>query len=124
MTTLRLALSLLVVLITLPSSAQTPSVRPSDRPPAPLSSPQRDVFAEATVGLLVQAGQPKQQDEFTPISELPPQEQYPAAPLIITAYAFVLVVLFGYLWSVSRRLTAIQREVDRLDADIKREAGH
>jgi len=31
----------------------------------------------------------------------------------------VLLVLFGYLVSVARRLSAIQREVDRLDADVK-----
>ena len=64
--------------------------------------------------------QPKQQDEFVPISQLPPQDQLPAAPLLVTAYAFVWIVLFGYVVSVARRLTNVQREVERLEADIKR----
>ena len=57
---------------------------------------------------------------FTPIDQLPPQEQLPAAPLLVGAYAFVLLMLFGYLFIVSRRLTVIQQEVDRLDRDTKR----
>jgi len=64
--------------------------------------------------------QPRQQEVFTPIDQLPPQEQLPAAPLLVGAYAFVLLMLFGYLVMVSRRLTAIRTEVDRLDADVKR----
>ena len=64
--------------------------------------------------------QPRQQEEFTPIDQLPPQEQLPAAPLLVGAYAFVLLMLFGYLVMVSRRLSAIQAEVNRLDADLKR----
>jgi len=64
--------------------------------------------------------QPRQQEEFTPIDQLPPQDQLPAAPLLIGAYAFVLLMLFGYLVMVSRRLSAIQTEVNRLDADLKR----
>jgi len=63
--------------------------------------------------------QPSQQSEFIPISELPPQEQLPAAPLLIGAYVFVLVVLFVYILSVSRRLRSVQAEIDRLDTTIK-----
>ena len=63
---------------------------------------------------------PEQQEQFTPIDQLPPQEQLPAAPLLVGAYAFVLLMLFGYMVTVSRRLTVIQREVDRLDTDVKR----
>jgi CcmD family protein len=62
--------------------------------------------------------QPKQTDEFVPISQLPAQDQLPAAPLLVTAYAFVWVVLFGYLVSVARRLTKVQREVERLESDV------
>ena len=58
--------------------------------------------------------------EFTPLDQLPPTEPFPAAPLLIAAYAVVLVVLFLYLVSVARRLTAVQREVERLEADVKR----
>ena len=42
------------------------------------------------------------------------------APLLVGAYAFVVLMLFGYLVMVSRRLGAIKTEVDRLDADLKR----
>ena len=63
---------------------------------------------------------PQQQEEFIPIDQLPPEEQLPAAPLLIGAYAFVLLMLFGYMFITSRRLTVIQREVDRLDSDFKR----
>lgn len=61
---------------------------------------------------------PKQTDEFVPISQLPPQDQLPAAPLLVTAYAFVWVALFGYLVSLAQRLTKVQREVERLESDI------
>ena len=63
---------------------------------------------------------PPQQEEFLPIDQLTPQDQLPAAPLLIGAYAFVLVMLFGYMFITSRRLTVIQREVDRLDSDLRR----
>jgi CcmD family protein len=70
--------------------------------------------------LLLAQAQPEQQEQFTPIDQLPPQEQLPAAPLLVTAYAFVLLMLFGYLFIVSRRLTVIQREVERLEGELKR----
>jgi len=73
-----------------------------------------------SIATLLAQGQPKQQEVFTPIDQLPPQEQLPAAPLLVGAYAFVLLMLFGYLFIVSRRLTVIQQEVDRLDRDTKR----
>jgi CcmD family protein len=63
--------------------------------------------------------QPSQQTEFIPIDQLPPTEQLAAAPLLIGAYAFVMVVLFLYVYSVARRLTNVQRELDRLDTTIK-----
>lgn len=63
---------------------------------------------------------PEQQSEFVPISELPPQDQLPAAPLLVSAYVVVWVGLFGYLFSVARRLSVVQREVQRLEADLKR----
>ena len=63
---------------------------------------------------------PKPTDEFIPISQLPPQDQLPAAPLLVTAYSFVWIALFGYLVSVAHRLTKVQREVERLEADISK----
>ena len=64
--------------------------------------------------------EPQQQEEFVPVSQLPPQDQLPAAPLLVSAYAFVWIVLFAYLTSVARRLSRVQREVERLELDMKR----
>jgi len=55
-----------------------------------------------------------------PIDELPPQDQLPAAPLLVVAYAFVVLALFAYLVSVARRLGAVQRDLERLQAELKR----
>ena len=62
---------------------------------------------------------PKQQDEFVPIDELPPQDQLPAAPLLIAAYSFVALALFAYVVSVARRLGTVQRELERLESEVK-----
>jgi CcmD family protein len=66
------------------------------------------------------AQQPQQQDEFVPIDQLPPQDQLPAAPLLVTAYSFVVLALFAYLISVARRLGVVQKELDRLQTDARR----
>jgi CcmD family protein len=75
-------------------------------------------FFVSLILLLLQ--QPEQQNEFVPIDQLPPQEQLPAAPLLIAAYAVVLIALFVYVVSVARRLSAVQRELTRLESDMKR----
>ena len=63
---------------------------------------------------------PEQQGQYVPIDQLPPQEQLASAPLLIGAYSFVLLALFLYLVSLSRRMASVQREVERLEADLKR----
>jgi len=73
--------------------------------------------------MVAQGAQPPvQQDEFVPIDQLPPQDQLPAAPLLIAAYGFVMLALFAYLVSVARRLGSVQKELQRLESDLKR--GH
>jgi CcmD family protein len=67
-----------------------------------------------------QPARPAQQDEFVPISELPPQDQLPSAPLVVAAYGFAWLAIGGYLFSVAKRLTTVQREIQRLEADTKR----
>jgi hypothetical protein len=62
---------------------------------------------------------PKNQSEYVPIDQLPPQDQLPAAPLLIAAYSFVMIVFFLYVVSLARRLTSVQRDVDRLGATLK-----
>lgn len=78
------------------------------------------IGAAPMLSAAVQPPSPEAQEEFLPINELPPQEQYPVLPLLVGAYVFVVVVLFLYLFSLARRLTVVQREIERLDADLKR----
>ena len=80
------------------------------------------LLAGAALGVPVgtQQPEPKQQEEFIPIDQLPPQDQLPAAPLLVTAYSFVVLALFAYVVSVARRLGVVQRELDRLQTDVKR----
>ena len=54
-----------------------------------------------------------------PVSELPPTEQLPAAPLLVGAYVFVLVALFVYVLSIARRVGAVHQEVARLEGELK-----
>jgi CcmD family protein len=78
------------------------------------------VIVGACHGVPVAAQQPAQQEEFLPLDQLPPQDQLPAAPLLVAAYALVGLALFAYVVSVGRRLTTVQKEIERLDSDIKR----
>lgn len=59
------------------------------------------------------------QEEFVPIDQVPLEDQLPAAPLLIAAYAIVWLAVFGYLWSIWRRLAAVEREM----AELSRRGG-
>jgi CcmD family protein len=72
------------------------------------------------VAVTLAAQQPAPVEEFVPIDELPPQDQLPAAPLLVSAYAFVGLALFAYVASLARRLAGVQRDLDRLQSDLKR----
>ncbi len=67
----------------------------------------------------VLAQQPAPVDEFVPIDQLPPQDQLPAAPLLVTAYAFVVLMLFAYVVSLAKRLGGVQRDLERLQSELK-----
>jgi CcmD family protein len=77
-------------------------------------------FATLHGSRLVAQAQREPDDPFIALDQLPPAEQMAAAPLLVAAYSVVLIVLFLYLLSVARRLNVVQREVDRLEADVKR----
>jgi CcmD family protein len=59
---------------------------------------------------------PAPPEGFVPASSLPGQEQLPAAPLVIVAYAIVWLLVLGYLWSIWSRLARAEREL----ADVNR----
>jgi CcmD family protein len=75
------------------------------------------IAAAVAAPLLAQAQQPQTppgQNEFVPVKDLPQQENLPAAPLVMGAYAFVWVTLVVYVWSLSRRVGKVQTEIDDL----------
>jgi hypothetical protein len=59
--------------------------------------------------LLAQPGQ-----EFVPVTG-PVTEQIPAAPLVISSYAFFLVLLFIYLWTIWRRIGKVEADMRALE---------
>lgn len=71
---------------------------------------------------LAQATQPPRRDDdgFEPLSELPPDERLPAAPMLVGAYIAVVLAIFLYLLSLSRRLASVKNEIARLETEIKR----
>ena len=58
-----------------------------------------------------QPAPPKPPDGFVPADTLQPQEQLPAAPLVIGAYAVAWVAVFGYLWSIWTRLGRVEHDI-------------
>ena len=57
---------------------------------------------------------PAATDGFVPVTDLPPEEQLPAAPLVLTAYAIIWVAVLGYVGLLWRRLGAVQKDLDAL----------
>ena len=47
--------------------------------------------------------------EFVPIVET--TDVLPAAPLLLTAYAFAWLVILVYMWSIWRRLTRVEGDL-------------
>ena len=59
------------------------------------------------------------QDEFVPIDQLPPQEQLPAAPLLISAYSVAWVAVAGYLFSIWRRMARVEHELAEVSRRVQ-----
>ena len=57
---------------------------------------------------------PAGQSEFVPVDSVPLADQLPAAPLLVTAYAFVWLAVMVYLWSIWRRLNTVETEMRAL----------
>ena len=60
--------------------------------------------------------QPKPPADFVPVDDAPAGEQIPAMPLLGAAYGFIWVGVFGYVWSVARRLRKVEAEIAALEA--------
>jgi CcmD family protein len=61
------------------------------------------------------AQQPPQPPEgFVPAASVQGQEKLPAAPLVITAYSVVWLLVFGYLWSIWRRIAHAERDLSEV----------
>ena len=58
-------------------------------------------------------------DGFVPVDQLPVQEQLPAAPLVMAAYAIAWFAVFLYLWSIWRRLGKVEREIAEVSRRIE-----
>jgi CcmD family protein len=58
---------------------------------------------------------PTGQSEFVPARDLPPAETIPAAPLLVTAYAVIWVLVMFYLWTIWRRLNKVETEMRSLE---------
>ena len=57
---------------------------------------------------------PAAQSGFVPVDSVPLADQLPAAPLLITAYAFVWLAVTVYLFSIWRRLNKVEDEMQAL----------
>jgi len=53
-------------------------------------------------------------DGFVPLNSLPPGEGMPAAPFVIGAYAFFLLLMVFYLWTIWTRLSKVEKEMHEL----------
>jgi CcmD family protein len=62
-------------------------------------------------------GQPPPQPpkDFVPVDDAETGEQIPALPLIGAAYGFIWVAVFGYVWSLGRRLQKVDTEISELE---------
>lgn len=62
------------------------------------------------------ASQPAQpaQDEFVPMESVPPEDQLPAAALLVAAYALLWLAVIGYLWSIWLRMSTVEQELSAL----------
>ena len=71
-----------------------------------------------TPSALVSAAQPAAAqtvpDGFEPVTEIPPEEQIPAKPLVAAAYGFIWLAMLVYVGLLWRRLGVVQKDIDAL----------
>jgi CcmD family protein len=62
-----------------------------------------------------QPPKPPANEGFVQANDLPPEEQLPAAPMVVAAYSIFFVLVFGYVWSIARRLNAVEKDMRLLE---------
>ena len=63
---------------------------------------------------------PAGQGAFVPVDSVPLSDQLPAAPLLITAYAFVWIAVMFYVWTIWRRMSKVEDEMRALAQKLPR----
>jgi CcmD family protein len=63
---------------------------------------------------------PAGQGGFVPVDSVPLSDQLPAAPLLVTAYAFVWIAAMFYIWTIWRRLNKVEDEMRALAQKLPR----
>ena len=66
---------------------------------------------------------PKPPEGFVQVTDVPTSEQLPAAPFVVGAYAFFLVLMVAYAWSVGRRLNKVEKEMAALQRSASPRSG-
>ena len=64
---------------------------------------------------LIVAVQQQIPEGFVPVTGGPQVEQIPAAPLVIASYAFFLLLMVFYLWTIWRRIGKVESEMQALE---------
>ena len=54
-------------------------------------------------------------DGFVPVTGAPAGEQIPAAPLVIGSYAFFLLIMVFYIWTIWRRIVKVEADMRSLE---------
>ena len=54
-------------------------------------------------------------DGFVPRSSLPPGEELPAARFVVASYAFFLLLMLFYLWTIWNRLSKVEKDMKELE---------
>lgn len=66
----------------------------------------------------------QQTSDFVPVDpSMEAAEKLPAAPMVMTAYALVWLILIGYVWSLRRRQARIELEMAALRARVNEPDG-
>ena len=71
------------------------------------------------VALALQQPPQDAKQEYVPVDRASEQEQLPAAPLVMGAYAVVWVGVVIYLWSIWQRLSRVERELAQVSRRIE-----